>query len=122
VPLVGTTFAEAGKEIIRAFGEVRLALVTGLVILPLSLLALGVAMLGAPAFGKGYGWASVALGMVATGSAIALLVDRLSLIAMVGIFALIVFHLAVGWKMYRLSRAAADRAEERRFAAADLTV
>jgi hypothetical protein len=96
-------------------------LVTGLVILPLSLLALGVAMLGSPAFGRAYGWASVALGVVAAAAAVALLIDPLSLVAVVGVFALIVFHLAVGWRMYRLSRSPAVPAEDRRLAAADVT-
>jgi hypothetical protein len=92
-------------------------LVTGLVILPWSLVALGVAMLGAPAFGTGYGWASVALGMVAAGAAIALLVDPLSFIAVIGVFALIVFHLVIGWKLLSLSRASAT-VDERRLASA----
>lgn len=96
-------------------------LVTGLVMLPLSLVALGVGMLGSPAFGKGYGWAGVALGVVAAGAAIALLVDPLSFIAVVIVFALIVFHLVVGWKMFSLSRAQVGSAADRRLAAADLT-
>jgi hypothetical protein len=83
-------------------------LVTGLVILPLGLIALGAAMLGAPAFGKGIGWTSVALGVVGLAAASALLVD-VSSIAVVGVFALIVFHLALGWKVHRLSRAPHSR-------------
>lgn len=79
-------------------------LVTGLVVLPPGVVALGVAMLGAPGFGKGYGRASVALGVVGGGAAIALLIDPLSFIAVIGIFALIVFHLVLGWKVYRLAR------------------
>jgi len=79
-------------------------LVTGLVMLPLSLVALGVAMLGTPAFGRGYGRAGVALGVVGIGAAVALLADPLSFVAVAGIFALIVFHLALGWKTYGLSR------------------
>jgi hypothetical protein len=82
-------------------------LVTGLVILPVSLVALGVAMLGAPAFGKGYARVSMALGIVGVGTAVALLIDPLSFIAVAGVFALIVFHLAVGWKVHGLSRAPA---------------
>lgn len=96
-------------------------LVTGLVMVPLSLVALGVGMLGSPAFGPGYGWASVALGVAAAGAAIALLVDPMSFIAVVIVFALIVFHLVVGWKMFSLSRAQVGSAEERRLTAADLT-
>ncbi len=79
-------------------------LVTGLVILPASLVALGAAMLGAPAFGKGYGRLGVALGIVGLAAAGALLADPVSFVAVVGIFALIAFHLVVGWKVFALSR------------------
>lgn len=84
-------------------------LVTGLVVLPFSLVALGMAMLRAPSFGKAYGLAGVALGIVGGGAAVALLVDPASFIAVIGVFALIVFHLVVGWKVYRLSRAQAGQ-------------
>ncbi len=79
-------------------------LVTGLVILPIGVLALGVAMLKAPAFGKGVGGLSVVLGVTGVVAASALLV-AVSPIAVVGVLALIVFHLVLGWKVYRLSRA-----------------
>ena len=79
-------------------------LVTGLVIMPVSLVLLGLAMLGAPAFGNGYGLVSVVLGVVGLGAALVLLVDPLSFIAVIIIFALIVFHLALGWKVLALSR------------------
>lgn len=93
-------------------------LVTGLVILPLSLVALGWAMLGDPAFGKGYGRVSVVLGVVGLGAAVALLVDPLSFVAVVVIFALIVFHLALGWKVLSLSRPPAN---DPRLAAANVS-
>jgi hypothetical protein len=80
-------------------------LVVGLVLLPIGLIALGVAMLGAPAFGKGFGGVSVVLGVVGVVAASALLVDPLSPMAFVGVLALIVFHLVLGWKVYSLSRA-----------------
>lgn len=78
-------------------------LITGLVILPPSLVLLGRAMLDTPAFEKRYGRAGVGLGVVAGASAIALLVDPESFIAVMGVFSLIAFHLIVGWKTYRLS-------------------
>ena len=62
-------------------------------------------MWNAPAFGKGYGWAGVALGVIGAGAAVALLVDPQSFVAVVGFFALIAFHLVVGRKLNRLSRA-----------------
>jgi hypothetical protein len=79
-------------------------LVVGLVVLPPGLIALGIAMVGSPAFGKGFGRAGVTLGLVGGVAACVLLVDPASPIAVVGIFALIVFHLVVGWKVYSLLR------------------
>jgi len=79
--------------------------VVGLVLLPIGLIALGVAMLGAPAFGKGFGRASVMLGVLGVVAASVLLVDPQSPIALVGVLALIVFHLVLGSKVYRLSTA-----------------
>ncbi len=80
-------------------------LVTGLVILPVSVLAFGVAMLEAPGFGRRTGSVSLVLGVIAAVAAIVLLIDPLSFIAVVGIFALIVFHLVAGSRVYRLARA-----------------
>ena len=80
-------------------------LVTGLVFLPIGVIALGVAMFKAPAFGKGFGGLSVVLGVVGVVAASVLLVDPRSPVAIPGVFALIVFHLVLGWKVYRLSRA-----------------
>jgi hypothetical protein len=77
----------------------------GLLLVPIGLVALGVAMLGATAFGKGFGRVSVMLGVVGVVAASVLLVDPLSPSAFVGVLALIVFHLVLGWKLYRLSRA-----------------
>jgi hypothetical protein len=77
----------------------------GLFLVPMGFAALGVAMLGSPAFGKGFGRVSVALGVVGVVSASVLLVDPLSPSAFVGVLALIIFHLVLGWKLYSLSRA-----------------
>jgi magnesium-transporting ATPase (P-type) len=78
--------------------------VVGLLLVPIGIIALGVAMLGAPAFGKGFGGVSVVLGVVGLVAASALLVDPQSPMAFVGVLALIIFHLVVGWKVYSLSR------------------
>jgi hypothetical protein len=85
-------------------GILEMLLVTGLVILPTGLIALGVAMFGAPDFGKGFGGVSVALGLVGGVAACVVLVDPASPIFPVGVFALIVFHIALGWKVYSLSK------------------
>jgi hypothetical protein len=76
----------------------------GLLLVPVGLVALGVAMLGVPAFGKVFGWVSVGLGVVGVVAASVLLVDPLSPSAFIGVLSLIVFHLVLGWKLYRLSR------------------
>lgn len=86
-------------------GIFQTLLVTGLVFLPISVIALGVAMFNAPAFGKGFGGLSVMLGGAGFVAASVLLLDPRSQIAVVGVFALIIFHLVLGWKVYRLSRA-----------------
>jgi hypothetical protein len=77
----------------------------GLVLVPIGFVALGVAMLGTPDFGKGFGGVSVVLGVIGVVAASVLLVDPLSPSAFVGVLALIVFHLVVGWKVYSVSRA-----------------
>ena len=77
----------------------------GLLLVPIGFIALGVAMLVTPAFGKGFGGVSLVLGVVGVVAATVLLVDPLSPSAFVGVLALIVFHLVLGWKLYSLSRA-----------------
>lgn len=80
-------------------------LVTGLLLLPISIIALGAAMGEAPLFGKSFSRLSVVLGVAGVVAAAVLLVDPRSPIAVVGVFVLIVFHLVLGWKVYRLSLA-----------------
>jgi hypothetical protein len=76
----------------------------GLLILPAALIALGAAMLDAPAFGKGYGWLTLGLGAIVLVSAVVFLILPPSPVATVGVLALFVFHLVVGWKVVILSR------------------
>ena len=83
-------------------------LVTGLVILPMGLIAFGGAMLGAPDFGTRIGRTTVGLGVAGLAAATALLVQD-SLIAAVGLFALIGFHLILGRKTLKLARAPHSR-------------
>ena len=78
--------------------------VVGLLLVPIGIMALGMAMLRTPAFGKGFGGISVALGLAGVVAASVLLVDSASPVAFVGVLALIVFHLVLGWKTYNLSR------------------
>ena len=80
-------------------------LFAGLAIVSVGITALGVAMLGSPTFGKGSGWFSVVIGVIGIGAAVVVLIDPDSLIAVLNVFGLIIFHLVVGWKVYGLSRA-----------------
>jgi uncharacterized protein DUF4386 len=80
-------------------------LFVGLVFLPVGLIALGGAMFGTPAFGRGFGGVSVVLGVIGVAAATVVLIDPLSPIAAVGVFVLIIFNLVLGWKVYSLSRA-----------------
>jgi hypothetical protein len=79
-------------------------LATGLLLLPIGVIALGAAMLGAPAFGKGLGWMTVTIGVVGLVATTVFHVDPPSPVIAVGLLGLIVFHLVLGWKVYRLSR------------------
>ncbi len=78
-------------------------LYTGLVVLPLGLIALGKAMFAAAGYGPRIGGTTVALG-VGLAAATAVLVGVTDMAA-VGVFALIGFHLSAGWKTHRLARA-----------------
>jgi hypothetical protein len=74
--------------------------------MPVGVILFGLAMRRDPAFGKVTGNLSVTLGVLGLAAATAMLVDPLSPVAAVGIFALIGFHLVAGWKTYRLSTTA----------------
>jgi len=80
-------------------------LYVGFFVVPIGLIALGVAMLGAPAFGKGFGGVSVVLGVVGLVAAVLQMVDPSSMIGAGSYFACLIFYLVLGWKVYSLSRA-----------------
>ena len=80
-------------------------LYVGFFVVPIGLIALGVAMLGAPAFGKGFGGVSVVLGVLGLVAAVLQMVDPSSMIGAGSYFAIIIFYLVLGWKVYSLSRA-----------------
>jgi magnesium-transporting ATPase (P-type) len=79
-------------------------LYVGFFVVPIGLIALGVAMLGTPAFGKGFGWVSVVLGVVGLVAAVLQMVDPSSMIGAGSYFACLIFYLVLGWKVYSLSR------------------
>lgn len=91
-------------------------LVTGLLLAPMGLTGLGLAMFGAPDFGKRIGGLSVSLGVLGLGAASSLLVN-VSPIAIVTVFSLIAFHLVVGWKLYSLTSAPETRSKPTSIAA-----
>jgi magnesium-transporting ATPase (P-type) len=80
-------------------------LYVGFFVVPIGLIALGVAMLGAPAFGKGFGGVSMVLGVVGLIAAVLQMVDPSSMIGVGSYFACLIFYLVLGWKVYSLSRA-----------------
>lgn len=77
-------------------------LIVGLVIAPIGLLLLGAAMLRTPAFGRRIGRVTVGLGVAGAAAAVVTLAIPDSPVAAIGIFALIAFHLVVGWRTLRL--------------------
>ena len=86
-------------------GILEAMLAVGLVLLPIGLICLGVAMLRAPAFGKGFGAASVVLGVLGFGGASLMWIEPASVLGPVaGVFTLIIFHFVLGRKVYSLSK------------------
>jgi hypothetical protein len=77
-------------------------LATGLLIVPMGLIAFGRAMFGAPDFGARLGRTTVGLGLAGLAAAATLLVQA-SAIAAVGVFALIGFHLILGRRTIKLA-------------------
>ena len=88
-----------------AWGLFDALLAVGFFVVAIGFIALGVAMLGAPTFGKGFGWLSVLLGVVGLAAAIFNMVDPASMVAALTFLAIIIFQLVLGWKVYRLSKA-----------------
>lgn len=78
-------------------------LVAGLLVLSLGVVGYGWAMRSSPAYGRGAGWMTVALGLAAFAAGVANLVEMSAIVA-IAIFALIGFNLLIGWKTFRLSR------------------
>jgi hypothetical protein len=79
-------------------------LYVGFFVVPIGLSALGVAMLGTPAFGKGFGGLSVVLGVVGVVAGVLQFADPSSMIGAGSFFAILIFFLVLGWKAYSLSR------------------
>jgi hypothetical protein len=95
------------------FAVFEALLVTGLFIVPMGLIAFGRAMFGAPDFGARLGRTTVGLGLAGLAAACTLLVQN-SMIAAVGVFALIGFHFIAGCRTYSLAKSAAAPADRGR--------
>jgi hypothetical protein len=87
------------------WGIFNAMLYVGFFVVPIGLIILGVGMLGAPAFGKGFGGASVVLGVVGLVAAVLQMVDPSSTIGAGSYFASLIFYFVLGWKVYSLSKA-----------------
>src|SRR5215213_6042602 len=85
-------------------GMIDALFVPGLLLLPIGLLMLGVAMLRTPAFGKAFGGVSVVIGVLGVAAGVVVVIDPSSPIAIVSVLSLMVFHIALGWKVYSLSK------------------
>jgi hypothetical protein len=81
-------------------------LLAGLLVTATGIVLVGLAMRADEAFGNGSTWLSLLLGAATLATGIAALVDPESLVVALGVFALIGFHLALGWKVFRLSKPA----------------
>jgi hypothetical protein len=79
-------------------------LLAGLLVMATGIVLLGLAMQADPAFGRAVGLLSMLLGAAGLAAGVAVLIDPASAAAALGIFALIGFHLILGWKIYRLSK------------------
>lgn len=105
----GTT-AEAQATIAlmwqATWGLFEALLGAGLFAVTIGMVGLGTAMLRAPTMGRGVAWLSIVVGVIGIAAALVFIIDPPSPIAALGVLALIVFHFSVGWKVYRLSRAA----------------
>jgi hypothetical protein len=84
-----------------SLGWVDTFVVTGIVLTPVGLLLYGVAMLRSADFGSWAGWVSILFALAGIYSALAGLILGGDIVA-VGIFALVFFHIVIGWVSFRL--------------------
>jgi hypothetical protein len=87
------------------WGIFNAILYVGFFIVPIGLGLLGVAMLRAPAFGKGFGGVTLVLGVGGLITAVLQMVDPASMIGAGSYFATLIFYLVLGWKVTSMSRA-----------------
>lgn len=94
------------------WGMIDVMVYIGFFVIPLGFLLFGAAMFSAPAFGKGYGWLSVLLGVVGFAAAVLQMIDPASMIGFVTFLSCLIFYFVLGWKLYNLARAPSDLSEK----------
>ena len=103
----GTT-AEAQEAIAimwqGTWGVFNAPLYVGFFVVPLGIILLGMAMFGASDFGKGLGWMSVVIGVLAFVAAISQMIDPAGDIGALSYIVPIIFYFVLGIKTYRLSK------------------
>lgn len=87
------------------WGVFNAPLYVGFFVVMIGLILLGAAMFGSPAFGKGFGWMSVVLGVAGLIAAVLQMVYPASPVSVGSYFASIIFYFVLGGKIYRLSKA-----------------
>lgn len=79
-------------------------LTTGVLLVPIGIIFLGLAMRSALVFGSRLALFAIGIGLVGTVGAVVAVIDPGSMFAAVGVLAIVVFHLASGWRTLRLGR------------------
>lgn len=87
-------------------------LYTGLVILPLGLVALGTAMRRHPGYGPRLAMSTIGLGIAGLAAAVAVLLG-LPDMAAIGVLALMAFHLTLGWRTVKVAKSPRARVSVR---------
>jgi hypothetical protein len=86
-----------------AVGASGASAASGLILATMGLVGLGVAMLEAPAFGRGLGFMTIAIGVVGVVAATFSIIAPPTPVFAIGVIGLIVFHVAVGSRLVRMS-------------------
>ncbi len=73
-------------------------LVTGVLLVPIGIVLLGVAMRSAPTFGARLAWIAIALGTLGALGAIIAVVDPGSAFAAASVLAIVMFYLTSSWR------------------------
>ena len=78
-------------------------LATGLLLVPIGIALMGLALRGSDLYGRWLSWIAIILGLVGTIGAAIEVVDTDSDLSALGVLAMVVFHLLVGWQTMTLS-------------------